>query len=303
MTEMLICLFPYAMIVLGVLLIGHLGLGRQEVHKAVAWASAKPGEQTGNDVMKHFYKGTKSTEAQIGFSEASFETEAEMDPYITVSEETEEPVLPYDQQDVKAAVTNAAIRAGVTIGIGSGGTPEVTVNVNVTREGREMADAGLVDVDGVAQQITGGPGEMGDIEIDFPVDDAMSDDIAAALGGWLRYSRSESSYEYQLDTGEGFREEVAYETESGGTGRTELRKAWRLEAPEDDPDALAFYASSKNEDGDRGNHYDESVDMAAFQDLHPVEGQVITPDQNEEPSMDQNQSDKNYWDRAYLESH
>lgn len=311
MTELMICLFPYAMIVLGVILIGHLALGRQEVNKAVAWAATKPLEQSRSDVSRHFYKGVGVTEEEFEFRDEAFATEGELEAYLPVDDARDEPILPYSGTDVEAAVTRSAIRVRASVSIGTSGRPEVNVGINVTREGREMAQAGLVDVQGVDQNIGIGAGEMGDININFPVDQAMSQDIADALGSWMTYSRAEGGYEYSLEAGgEGFREEMVIEQETGSTDRQELRKTWRLEPPEDnpdtaedesDPDALAFYAASKNEEGARGAHHNDSVDMEAFTDLTPVDGNLLSPDNPPRPSMDQNDADKDFWDRTFLE--
>ncbi len=295
MTELMICMLPYTMLILGVILIGHLGLGKQEVYKAVAWTSPRPDVQTEAEVEDFFFLGLGG-QSTPSFNEEIFETEDEMSRYIVASQSEDEPVLPYDSEDVATAATVGAINVVHSIEI-EDGQLKPSIHVNATRAGKEMQRAGLIDMRDVTGTIEREPGQLSDIDLAFSVDPTLSEDVATALGSWLRYSRSEAGYEYQLTTGDHFY------GEEEDSDQDRFREAYQLSAPEDDPDRYAEYATSFNPLGHRGSHYKDDVDMAAFHSLNPADdGSVIAPDELVQPVMENQTTDKVYWDRATLES-
>ncbi|MBN2712340.1 MAG: hypothetical protein JXR97_07940 [Planctomycetes bacterium] len=301
MTELLICIVPYCMVMLGVILIGHLALGKQEGYKAMAWAAPTPEEQTLDEVNSKFYYGTGGKHE---FSDQIFLTENDMP--IVVDDKTEEPVLPYDMNDIYTAVITASVKTTARVTL-ENGVPQVNVNVRTTEAGKEMDAAGILDMSDANISTTVDPDEVSEVSAEVGTTARTNEictEVADLLGDWLLVSRAEAKYHYGFNkeagglyTGTGFDLEDPQGAEP--EDRAKFRETFDISAPDDDKDKFAFYSTSINEDADLGALYDETVDIGKFGDLYSDEGGVLIDSLNS-PVMDNNTKDKEYWDRTKL---
>jgi hypothetical protein len=243
MTELLICLFPYTIMLLGVVLLTEICMGKQEMLKSVAWTSPKPAEQTGDEVASRFFVRENGTGKLT-----------ETIPYTPDAEKTtEEPVLPYEGDDITAAITRSAVNISHTSRV-EDGKLVVDVDVNATREGNEMIASGIVNIpDDLLSGITIDPDA--DVKMDFDVDEELAGNIAEILGDWVGYSASNAEFSYQLKQGL-----MAGETDDEGA--QQFRQEFVLGG--DIQPEFTFYCATPNNEGFHGYHCSDSVDMSDF---------------------------------------
>jgi len=248
LTELAICLLPYCLILLGVMLMGQLSLGKQESFKSVAWAGSRPEAQIlDGEVDRHFFPGPGTA------------TFGETLPYSPVVQaDSEEPVLPYTAADIAAAASRDAVNVSHTTRVENG---EVVVDLQVTktRAGQAMEDAGLVsDLDSIVGKQELDPSDLGDVSYSFPVNTDVAGDIARTLTSWVDYSRSYAGFSYKLGA-------KPLPLETPGEDAEALRESFTMGGEDDD--VFALQSASPNPEGFRGAHADgatEPVDLEAY---------------------------------------
>ncbi|MFH0911478.1 MAG: hypothetical protein V1918_08260 [Planctomycetota bacterium] len=163
LTELAILLFPYAMLLLGVILLGELSLGRQESQKASFFATALPGVQSRETMLEYTFPGRAgNARNQIDFTEVQ-------DPDLDQSYSEEEPVLPYlSPQDIHAGFIRIENPRQENTLRTDDGTVSLQTQTVTTFEGYYLRNMGIL-----------------------PDREA---DIARLLGAWATYSAARTQY-------------------------------------------------------------------------------------------------------------
>ncbi len=287
LTELAICMLPYALVMLGVMLLGQISLGKQEIFKAVNWASPAPGTQDlSGDVDKYFF---------LGKGTASFHEESPYEP--EVDAETEEPVLPYTASDIQAAATREAVHVSQTTRVVDGEVV-VDVSVNCTRSGKALQEAGMLDLSGIVGKTTLDPEDVGDLSYNLDVDATLSQEVADTLASWVTYSRSQAGYEYGLGKDMGISTPLPLENDESGQA-AKFRDTFKIGGEADD-NTFACQAVSPNEEGFRGFHADDSIDVDAITNagFESDDGNVDPPNM-QEPYIKTGDDVVNCWDITF----
>jgi hypothetical protein len=228
MTELVILIFPYAMIFIGVTVLGSLVLGKMQAQKASILAAAVPEEQDFEYVDDHAYLRHIENGGTVGTAEVEFAEEVGYSPPQDYA--TEEPVLPYESgQDLHAGFINLSYSAHASGSI-SGGRP--TTN----ESGAQMNSIG--------QYLT-----------DYGIMPDREEDLASVLGDWVTYSRARTEYRYAYGGSRLPRESVP----DGG----DLRGEFVLE--QGGEEGIAYFSASRQVDPltglpiTHGTHHDGSV--------------------------------------------
>lgn len=186
MMELLVSLLPYLLIMMGAVFFWHLMLGKQELFKYTAAESIMGDDVDGQDFFGNL-AGTITVFSGVIYdanSEDTFNIETD------VSEDEDEPVLPYDAEgeDFKSAVSRGAYNIS--------SNADGTVDVSLSKYGQRLADRGLI-----SGMVTG-ESLPADTNLDFDVDPQICRDVSLALGEWISYrGASGSSYSYSLGFG------------------------------------------------------------------------------------------------------
>lgn len=260
MTELLICILPYSLIILGATTVTYLLIGQQEVLKTIAWASPKPDKQTEDDVTARFFVGTPGT--------LSFAEDNEYEP--EVSDTKQEPVLPYSQKDIAAAISRGSVRVVHKTSLDATGNVSIDVNISTTKGGGELQKLGIIDAGNLESEKDVNPEEIEDMSFDFDIDEDITGEMAETLASWLTYSKSEMTYKYQLGV------QGRLPLESEGDDADAFRKEHIL--GEGQPE-FAFESASPNPEGERGYLIEDDVDMEAFKDMdyNSEDGSAVDP--------------------------
>jgi hypothetical protein len=179
LTEFLICLFPYAMILTGVIVLGQLGLGTQEAQKAAILAGPLPEEQSEEAIREYAFGAMEETDSrhEFGFRET-------VNPELSQSYENEEPVLPYTgRDDVHAGFVRIE-------------NPRAVARVDVNDEGEVVVET-EIRRSAVGSYLQG----FRIMSTDRGSTDGHEDDIRRLLGDWLTYSRATATYAYAFGGG------------------------------------------------------------------------------------------------------
>ncbi len=283
-TELLLCVFPYALLLLGVILIGQLSIGKQECFKAVGWSGPRPDEQDlEGDVDEYFFFGPGTA------------TFGEVLPYEPeVSQETEEPVLPYAREDIEAAVSRESVHVSHTTRI-EDGEVVVDVTVNATNAGKALLEAGLIeDLDGILGRRTLDPDDLKDLSLSFPINEERCQEVSDTLTSWLAYSRSHAGFSYGLGG-----QPLAFERTHGDADSLTRAESFRddFEMGGEDDDVFALECASPDPGGFRGFHASESVDMDAFETMgyQTDDGSVVDPPDYRDEYVIQTDQMKELW--------
>jgi hypothetical protein len=173
MVELMLLIFPYAMIFLGVTILGQLALGRLEAQKAAILAGPTPGEQGEDFIRDRAFPGMESDRHTISFEE-------EEDPDIPQSYANEEPVLPYlDREDIYAGFVRIS-------------NPRVVVEV--TFEDGEVKEEQHIRNSAMGNYLS----EFGIMSEERGSADGREADIANLMGDRLHYSRAEAKFSYRF---------------------------------------------------------------------------------------------------------
>jgi|GEM_PF-3469719 len=235
LTELIILLFPYAMILVGVIVLGELSLGRQEAQKASMLAPQVPGEQTRAGMLAYAFPGGE------GDGRRTIEFEEVVDPELDQSYAEEEPVLPYySPDDIHAGFVRIEHpRAEGTVDL-SGGTATVSTRIVTTAEGRYLRDMEI----------------MPDRE----------SDLATVLGDWLTFSLANTRFRFAYGGGR-----LPMETEAP-PGR-DLREPFDVGQVRDGErtEGITYYGAARSGQ-DHGSH--RPADWAPFGSPHILFGEL-----------------------------
>ena len=235
-TELVLLIFPYAMCVVGVIVLGHLAIGKQESQKLAFLAAPLPGDQSADsDFMRTFAfagwnignPGSANATFMRGVNGvAAFRENTAFVPDATRA--NDEPVLPYTAEDIDAAF----IRLSYTVtnnNTVSGGSVQSSVTRQTTATGQFLETYDIMS-NGAANGIEG--------------------DAAGILGEWLDFSQAQTEYGFSFGGKDGG--EVAFESAESGGLRHDLYELHRLK-PGIDRDSepekekgYAYYAASRN---------------------------------------------------------
>ncbi len=219
LVELLLVIFPYAMIFLGVTILGQLALGRLEAQKAAVYAGPTSGEQTEADIRDRYFLGMQDERHAIDFSE-------EENVALAQSYEDEEPILPFDSRDDIHAgfvrIENPRVVSEITV---EDGEVVTTERVQRTRMGGYLNDFGIMS----SEQATS---------------EGREGDMATLLGDWLTYSRARVRYGYTYGG-------PSLPGEEAGTGR-DLRQEFVLRGL-DGEEGIVYYSATRTGQ-DHGSH-------------------------------------------------
>lgn len=247
MVELMICLLPYSLMVLGISLLSDLTVSRQELLKAMAWSSPKPNDQSGEvDDTSNKRKFFANSQGKAAFWEQS----------INPAAGRLEPVLPYDSSglDMAAARVRLSTRVKRSYDRQSDGTIKSVVSEEQTGLGKYLESRGI---------------------------DLLDGEISLALGEFVSYRQSGGTYTNQemMSLSPEILDEGKYELSNAPSGSPtgySMRKAYVLgktaaeatadEVPEPpagqgppdeakETDSLAtFYSAAPDPAGYRGDH-------------------------------------------------
>ena len=219
LVELLLVVFPYAMIFLGTTILGQLALGRLEAQKAAVYAGPTPGEQTTDDIRDRYFLGMDDERHDIDFSE-------EENVALEQSYEDEEPILPFDSRDDIHAgfvrIENPRVVSEITV---EDGEIVTTEHVQRTQIGSYLNDFGIMS----SEQATS---------------EGREGDMTTLLGDWLTYSRVRVRYGYTY----GGPTLPGEETGTGG----DLRQEFVLRGL-DGEEGIVYYSATRTGQ-DHGSH-------------------------------------------------
>jgi hypothetical protein len=261
MTELMLLLFPYAMILLGTFVVSWLALGLQEAQKTAILAGPLQGAQTEEEILEQHFAGMTDQRHSISFSE-------EVDPELNQNYKDEEPVLPYeDRDDVHAGfvrIENPRVIADMDI---VDGEVVITERVVRTPEGAYLRTFGIMSEDRDS-------------------DEGREADINDLLGDWLSYSRARAEYSYTHGGVVGQQEATVV----GEDPDRDLRGEFAIGRTDEDgvfQPGVEYYAVSRTGQ-DHGSHQPmiDDVPLDELTTLELVEGQSLDPDALPEPRLD-----------------
>lgn len=191
LTELVLCLLPYLIVLLGAIFFWHLMLGKQEVIK-YSTSAAMPGEGTISESA--FFGKLKGTATRSGVETFSFGNngaDASFNDLAQVTEE-DEPVLPYKNngEDLKRAIELAGI--SVYYSVEEGG-----YKLSLGETGNRLKALGFLDVDTKAVYKN-----TDDIKVNVTQMD-MLQEASQALGEWVSYRGAYGNYTYTVPFGKG----------------------------------------------------------------------------------------------------
>lgn len=233
MTELLILTFPYAMILIGITVLGMFSLGKQEAKKATILASPWPGAQSFDDISGLVFTGMQDNAKM----KTSFEEETDFVPEQYYADQ--EPVLPY--RDSSESGENNDIHAGF-------------VHIGYTaRSSSNVSSGGVSTSESVVQNSTGRYLE------NFGIMPDMEDDIARAMNDWLEYSRAKAEFSYAYGGEAGFFEKRAEESspDPAYNQDADIREELVLKDYDGDEGVKNFNVTRTSED--RGSHLNSSI--------------------------------------------
>ncbi|MHC4870851.1 MAG: hypothetical protein ACYTFY_03305 [Planctomycetota bacterium] len=247
MTELLLLTFPYAMILIGITVLGMLALGKQEARKATLLAAPWPGVQDFDQIQNLVFTGMTSNERM----DVSFSEENDYTPEQYYSDQ--EPVLPYT--DSSEAGEENDIHAGfVRIGYTSRSVSNISAGEVTTEESTVLNSTGQY------------------LE-NYGISPDREDDVAEALNGWIDYSRVTANFSYTYG-GEAahFEERAAeYAPDSGQYEARNFRDSFVLRDYDGEEGLKSFSAAKTDED--RGSHQNsntfepDNVELSEIRDL------------------------------------
>lgn len=188
MTELIICLLPYIVILMGSIFFWHLLSGKQEAVKFVTTNSAIDD----SDIEGRFFFGKLKGTSYIE-SPQTYADEQDFNQKANLSDE-DEPVLPYDTEggDMRRAFELSAYQ--VYFSTAAGG-----YRVGRTQTGWRMNQLGIGD------NISGNTVyQDGDnIEVEITDNANLLGQISVALGSWIDYRSASANYSYASPLGSG----------------------------------------------------------------------------------------------------
>lgn len=285
-TEVLLLFFPYTMCLIGLLILGHLALGKQECQKLSILAAPLPGDQdTEASFQETFgflgwhmdsFMSTNSTFLEGSSGVVAFQENASFVPDATRA--NDEPVLPYGggANDISAGFIRLAYFPTTETRVVNG-VPVTTTTVATTESGAFL----------LRYRIMAGEGT-----------DGREADIETLLGDWLRFSEARTQYGFAFG-GEAMAAEDSTSQANEFRGRHTLQRkkpGITSDAPEELDDGFAYYSASRNPDFWYGTAQLQGPWQAAnilntpylatsdlitrdedFDRLEPVAGGLITP--------------------------
>lgn len=184
-TEFIICLFPYMIILLGAIFFWHLALGKQELFD-YSQAAAAAGDQAGGGKFWNI-DGARRLNAPRHYAPGD---EASYNAKVGIDAKVDEPVLPYaaSGEDFKACVS----RGVYVITANTDGT----INVGLSKQGRRYQQKGLI------KNVTTGDHLSPGSSLDFDVDGEIASAVSRALSEWVSYSGVDGgAYRFTLQFG------------------------------------------------------------------------------------------------------
>ncbi len=186
--ELVICMLPYILIIMGAIFFWHLVAGKQEAVKYFTTSS------TLNDtsLKSEYFFGKMKGMAYVG-DQVTYDNEEDFNSVAGITED-DEPVLPYDSNgdDMQRAFELSGTQ--VYFDSSSGG-----YKVRRTQAGSRIAQLGLMgnlDTSTVYN-------EGDDISVDITDEDDVLPQISVSLGDWIDYKSSTANYSYALPLGRG----------------------------------------------------------------------------------------------------
>lgn len=184
-TEFMICLFPYMIILLGAIFFWHIALGKQELfdysQAAAATGDADKAEKSWT------LDGARRLNAPRQYAasdEASYNAKVGVDPKI------DEPVLPYaaNGEDFKACVSRGVYNVTANA--------DGTIDVSLSHRGHLYLNKGIIKNVKIGNHLSA------NANLDFDVDEEIAAAVSRALGEWISYSGVDGgAYRFTLQFG------------------------------------------------------------------------------------------------------
>ena len=184
-TEFIICMFPYMLILLGAIFFWHLAVGKQKLFD-YSQSAATLGQ--GKDSFGNF-DGKKTLRSPVRYDSGS---ELAYNAKVGVRTEIDEPVLPYseDGEDFKACVSRGVYNVHANA--------DGSINVHMSSQGRRYKEKGLI-----TDTVTG-DNLSADTNISFEVNPEIARAVSQALSRWITYTGVDGGrYRYTLQFGAG----------------------------------------------------------------------------------------------------
>jgi len=249
----------------GVTLLGELCLGKQETQKALAWSAGQVGVQSEGEARERF--------ALHGRGSLRFEEWQPHDPSgdSTYSSE-QEPRLPWDAADLKAAL----IRASSHVSLSKNRDGTVTVHSGLSRAGNELKRLELIredfpdDQTMTTEEFIRTAENFGKITM---LDPTFLEETAGLLGDWLTLGQSHAEYSFDMTAGG----PVGFEQE----GVVDFRRPWTLGTGSSSEAEPFTWTHATRTETTRGSHPDGSVDLEGYAEV-PLQGKADRPVRPEE---------------------
>ncbi len=250
LTELLILTFPYAMILIGISVLGMISLGKQETIKASMLATPWPDRQSKSDINALTFIGM-DTNPKI---KIDFDEETDFTPEQRYADQ--EPILPYTdsndsgaKNDIHAGFVRIGTNARSSTTIKGG---EVTVNTTVEKNG------------------------IGNYLENFSIMPDREDDIAAAMNGWIDYSKATAKFSYTYGGKKQYYEKLAAGSDIAPNQSAHREKDPRKEfvlRDHDGNEGIKSYSASRTDKtrGTHGGNFGHSnIDLNAINELPSI---------------------------------